>query len=267
MTLATRPHFVLNILLRRLPLNVTVVPEIKRFLPPGRTIDTSQVELSNGTVITGINTIIFATGFRYTFPFLPQYHNSSVKNDHDVENEHPRPIVTDGTHLRALYLDIFYIEEPTLGFVDMNIGMQSFTYGEYIGVALTKVWAGTAHIPNTRELWRRQEQRVNGLGGYGKHFQFLGTVKTQQNIRYFLGWLNAAAVKYGGRQIDGINPENEQISATWSKARFGNDIFLGAPANLTSTGCGSTGGVDVEHRLGGQVVTGSDLVDWYNDAW
>lgn len=57
----------------------------------------------------------FATGYRYS---LPQFHNSSnaVKDTVDLQ-----PIVTDGTHLRNLYLDILSIEEPTLGFAGSEL--------------------------------------------------------------------------------------------------------------------------------------------------
>lgn len=68
--------------------------------------------------MTGFDAVIFATGFRYSFPFLPQYHNPSVGPKEQGPKNLPQPIVTDGTHLRNLYLDIFYIEEPTIGFVN-----------------------------------------------------------------------------------------------------------------------------------------------------
>ncbi|GLB43675.1 putative pyridine nucleotide-disulphide oxidoreductase [Lyophyllum shimeji] len=262
---STKPHFLLELFLRRLPSNVTIIPEIKRFLPPTSRIDTSRVELANGTILSGIDSIIFATGFRYTFPFLPQYHDSSITRDDDEGIPHPRPIVTDGTHLRSLYLDIFYIEEPTIAFVDMNIGMQSFTYAEYIGVALTKVWANKARIPATPELWRRQRAHVKELGGYGRHFQFLGSERTDRNIRYFLGWLNEAAAKYGGRQIDGINPGNAEIAALWNKARFGSDILLGTPVNLTFAVAGDVRiNEAVMENLG---ISTAELIDVYNDNW
>ncbi|RDB31080.1 Flavin-containing monooxygenase ustF2 [Hypsizygus marmoreus] len=264
----TKAHFRLDFFLRRLPANVTVVPEIKRFHPPGSSIDVSRVELANGTIITGIDSVLFATGYRYTFPFLPQYHNSSVKFQENRAGNSPQPIVTDGTHLRSLYLDIFYIEEPTIGFVDMNVGMQSFTYAEYIGVALTKVWAGKAKIPSTPELWRIQEKHVEELGGYGSYFQFLGTERTEKYIRFFLGWLNEAAVKHGGRQIDGLHPGNVQIGSLWSRARFGSDIYQGVPnENQTTltvrevTGDGQIGGLRAE--LTDEIL--NDLA--YDDYW
>ncbi|KAG5639995.1 hypothetical protein DXG03_001891, partial [Asterophora parasitica] len=263
----SRPHLVRDLVFRRLPANATIVPEIKRFLPPGRTINTSRVELSNGTTITGIDEILFATGFRYTFPFLRQYINSSVTTDRDADSAHPRPIITDGTHLRSLYLDILYIEEPTIGFVNMNIGgLQSFTYAEYVAVALSKVWAGLAHLPNSEELWRRQAERVEALKGYGRHFQYVGGDKSKKQIRFLVGWLNGAAAKYGGRQIDGLHPDSDQINDFWNKARFGRDIYRGDVPGVPPSNFTSKGGEDWD-RFGARVVTERDAVDWYNDAW
>jgi hypothetical protein len=68
--------------------------------------------------LTGVDHIIFSTGFRYTFPFLPQYHNASIAADEDGPAGLPQPLVTDGTHFRSLYRDFIYIEEPTLGFMN-----------------------------------------------------------------------------------------------------------------------------------------------------
>ena len=50
MGLATVPRFKLDILLRTLPPTVSVIPEIKRFLPPASNMGASGIELVNGTV-------------------------------------------------------------------------------------------------------------------------------------------------------------------------------------------------------------------------
>ena len=47
---ATVPHSNLGVIRNRLPSNVTLVPEIKRFLPVGSQFNEGQVELVNGTV-------------------------------------------------------------------------------------------------------------------------------------------------------------------------------------------------------------------------
>ncbi|KAJ7449225.1 hypothetical protein FB451DRAFT_1287859 [Mycena latifolia] len=194
--------------LQRLPANVSIVPEIRRFHPSN-----SSVELANGTFLLDVTRVIFATGFRYSFPFLPQFHNSSSST--------VQPIVTDGTHLRSLHHDFLYIEEPTIGFLNMNWGMQSFTYAEYLSLALAKVWSRKAVLPGTAELWRTYDERVKDQGGYGRHLQFLGGERTAASIRFFVGWLNDAAVKFGGKQIDGQSPNLPQISAVWFQAQFG----------------------------------------------
>jgi hypothetical protein len=56
--------------------------------------------------------------------------------------------------------------------------MQSFTYSEYLSLALAKVWSKKAVLPGTAEMWQIYEQRVNDRGGYGRHFQFLGAERT-----------------------------------------------------------------------------------------
>jgi len=206
---------------------VTIVPEIKRFLPPASAnIADGQIELSNGTVISGIDDIIFATGYRYTYPFLPQFHNSKLGyNDHVPRDDKSiHPIVTDGTHLRSLYLDAFYILDPTLAFIngrcwlnrfgdwlmilrEANTGIQSFTYAEFVSLAIAKVWSRTADLPSCSEMWKLYDKSYEIRGGYSKNFQFLGAQKMAEHLRFFQGWLNAAAVRYGGKMIDGLSKE------------------------------------------------------------
>ncbi|KAL6301889.1 FAD/NAD(P)-binding domain-containing protein [Sparassis latifolia] len=219
-------HIPVSALLGRIPSNTTIVPEIKRFLPPtGSDFSAVQIELVNGTILTGIDRVIFATGFRYSFPFLPQYHNSSIGLNDTVPTGELQPIVTDGTHIRSLHLDIFYIDDPTLCFIDMNVGMQSFTYSEYLSVAFSKVWTKKAFLPSRREMWRMHEERVKDRGGYGRYFQFLGAARTDENIRYFMAWLNTAAAKYGGRKVDSLPRGTSDIGQYWIKARYGDLNF------------------------------------------
>jgi hypothetical protein len=45
--------------IRRLPHNVTIVSEIKRFLPPTSLIATSGIELTNGTVSLPVRSTLY----------------------------------------------------------------------------------------------------------------------------------------------------------------------------------------------------------------
>ena len=89
-------------------------------------------------------------------------------------------------------MDTFYIDDPTLAFINgvywvlilvsktlkivhlVNAGRYLFTYPEYLSIAIAKVWAGKADLPCTAELWRRYDKDVKDRGGYSKHFQLLG---------------------------------------------------------------------------------------------
>ncbi|KAF7304328.1 Dimethylaniline monooxygenase [Mycena chlorophos] len=217
------PESISRAQLSRLPANITIVPEIRAFHAHN-----ASIELLNGTVLLGVTRVIFGTGFHYSFPFLPQFHASGAVN--------ANPIVTDGTHLRALHEDFIYIEEPTIGFLSMNWGMQSFTYAEYLSLALVKVWSRTAILPHTEELWRIYDQRIHARGGYGRHLQFLGAERTTARIRGFVAWLNGAAVRFGGKQIEGEPVANKEIMAVWSSARYGVRDFLSDGNNTYDSG-------------------------------
>ncbi|KAJ2915831.1 hypothetical protein MD484_g4602, partial [Candolleomyces efflorescens] len=216
--------------LRRLPPNITLIGEISRFKldpTPGSRIETSEIQLVNGTVISGINHIILGTGYRYTYPFLPQYINATLGTNGTLPRDTregegvTQPLVTDGTHVRSLYLDAFYIPDPTLLFINANFGMQSFTYAEFVSLAAAKVWGGKADLPGTRALWAWYDKAVVDRLGYGRQFQFYGAERTQAALRFFVGWLNDAATKYGGRQIDNLPADNLEISKIWVNARWG----------------------------------------------
>ena len=55
----------------------------------------------------------------------------------------------------------------------VNSGPYSFTYPEYLSLAIAKVWAGKADLPCTAELWRRYDKVVKDRDGYSKKFQSL----------------------------------------------------------------------------------------------
>ncbi|KXN92684.1 Thiol-specific monooxygenase [Leucoagaricus sp. SymC.cos] len=189
---------------RTIPQNVSIVAEIKSFHSPGSTIQETAIELVDGTILTGIDYVLFSTGFLQTYPFLPEYINPSLGRTGEAPEDAPiKPIITDGTHVRSLHLDTFYIDNPTLTFVNANLGISSFTYGYFQAFAISMVWSGKAQLPKREEMWRLYRERVKEIG-YGKQFSIIGGRRSQKMVRYFRGWLNAAAAKSGGRQINGL---------------------------------------------------------------
>ncbi|KAF9067741.1 hypothetical protein BDP27DRAFT_1225424 [Rhodocollybia butyracea] len=200
-----------KILFSRVPKNVSIVPEIKLFhqLPQLAELNDSgihrgAVELLNGTLLEGIDKIVLATGFRFSLPFLPQYQNSSLRPNETVPigSGRPQPLITDGSHLRSLHMDLFYIEEPTLGFINFNEGIETFTLSEFSAAAIGKVWAGEAKLPPKQRMWDMHWQRLRDAGGsYTRKFMLLGNEKQTELIRNIIGWINRDACEYGGRQV------------------------------------------------------------------
>jgi len=210
----------------RIPNNTTIVGEIVRFHPLAHQssldggLQEGKIELSNGSVITGIDHIIFATGFHYTFPFLPQYHKDTTSSE-----EQQNLIVTDGTHLRSLYLDLFYIADPTLGFICMPLGTQAFILSRYQAATLAKVWGGKAKLPSQKRMWELYAQRLAEKEGYSKWFQYWGWGVMTERLRFLVAWLNDGAVRYGGTLIDLPPERNNDIALVWILSRAGLNAF------------------------------------------
>ncbi|KAN0086218.1 hypothetical protein V8E55_007352 [Tylopilus felleus] len=222
-----RAHYRLENYMRRIPKNTTLVGEIKQFLPipEGSTIQSGRVELMNGTILTGIDSVIFATGFQYSFPFLPQYYDGATYEPHEGSAKTVSAFLPmDGSHVRDLYLDMFYIQDPTLALVGMTTGTQLFVLSEYASFALAKVWTNTAKLPSRQAMREWYDKTVEERGGYGKHVMFLGPERSSAILAYMIGWLNGAAVKYGGRQVDVLPKYAKEVNRYWQIAHYGGPL-------------------------------------------
>lgn len=65
-------------ILKRFPSNATYITELKAFSNMTKgddRIQDAQILLGNGSFVSGFDHIIFATGFRKSFPFLGHFHN------------------------------------------------------------------------------------------------------------------------------------------------------------------------------------------------
>ncbi len=79
--------------------HVAIKPPIARFHQDGR------IDFCDGSSVERVDIVLFATGYDYSFPFLPEV-NGRIKN----------------RRIQGLYQHVFDIEDQTLAF----IGMVSF---------------------------------------------------------------------------------------------------------------------------------------------
>ncbi|KAF8556436.1 FAD/NAD(P)-binding domain-containing protein [Imleria badia] len=257
-------HFSPESNLRRIPKNTTLVGEIDRFLsiPEGSPIQSGLVELKNGTILTGIDSVILATGFRYSFPFLPQYYDGATYEPHAGSATTVSPFLPlDGSYIRDLYLDQFYIQDPTLAFLGFPLGTPSFIYPEYTALALAKVWTHKAKLPGTQTMRALYGKTVEERGGFGKYVLFWGPERSLAIFAYMIGWLNEAAAKYGGKQVDGLPKYFNDVFHYWEIA------YLGGPVQVVGPKDDDTMSASLGLVLRNDADQGRNDVLFYDDNW
>ncbi|EEA21409.1 monooxygenase [Talaromyces marneffei ATCC 18224] len=107
--------------------NLRMMPTIEEFL-----IGKRAVRFSNGHIETGIDSVIFCTGYHYSFPFLGPLRQS---------------LNPDGSHVRHLYQHLFYIDNPTLAFVALPKRVVPFPISEAQSAYIARVWANRVQLP------------------------------------------------------------------------------------------------------------------------
>lgn len=116
--------------------NLRMMPTIDEFL-----IDQRALRFRNGHIETDIDSVIFCTGYHYSFPFLGPLRKS---------------LTPDGSHVRHLYQHLFYIDDPTLAFVALPKRVVPFPISEAQSAFIARVWANRLQLP-TKAAMREWE--------------------------------------------------------------------------------------------------------------
>ncbi|EGY22423.1 hypothetical protein VD0002_g6473 [Verticillium dahliae] len=125
-----------------------LVPEITEFVP-----ETRSVRFANGEVESDIDSVVFCTGYFYSFPFLRAL---------------SPPVITDGSYARNLYEHMLYIDDPTLAFVGIPQRIVPFPIAEAQTAWVARLWAGRLAVPPTEEMRAWEAQALAEAGGGGK---------------------------------------------------------------------------------------------------
>ncbi|WWD21421.1 hypothetical protein CI109_105906 [Kwoniella shandongensis] len=183
--------------------NNVPIGEIKAFRPPqqGQVLREGEIELVDGSVITGVDAVIFCTGYQYSFPFLRQYHRDAGMQPTDLE-----PLVERGDQILNLYRDVFYIPDPTLAFLGVSVNTSAFSFFEYQSISIARVFAGKARLPTQLEQ-RAALAKVVGQKGPGKFRHFKGQEGEREYVRETVEWLNRDAEWSGAEKVEGHTKE------------------------------------------------------------
>ncbi|KAH6673544.1 FAD dependent oxidoreductase [Halenospora varia] len=169
------------------------VPEVTSFdLPSPHQAKPGNITLKDGRILADIDRLILCTGYHHTLPFLPQYHNNFL-SPHEANEA---VLVTDGTQIHNLHLDIFYIPDPTISFIGLPYYTPTFSFFEYQAIAIAAVFSGKAWLPGKEEMRRVYGEKVNKRG-VGRTFHSLRD-EDHGYVDEVVAWVNGCGEVTGG---------------------------------------------------------------------
>lgn len=183
------------------------VDEVVEFYTSGDNVP--SVRCRSGRLETGFDSVVFATGYLYNFPFWK-----------DTDAELGGSLVTDGSRTRGLYQHHFHIKHPSLVFPVINLKVIPFPLSQNQAAVTSRVWSGRLDLPEERSM-QQWEQEVVQQKGEGKHFHLKKFPEDAAQLNELYVWANKAR-KRAGLENDGVGKLgmawDEKL--VWMRSRF-----------------------------------------------
>lgn len=171
--------------------------------------NTRSVRFKSGRLEKDFDSVVFATGYFYNFPFLK-----------DVDAELGDALVTDGSRTRGLYQHLFHIRHPSLVFPVINLKVIPFPLSQNQAAITSRVWSGRLNLPEENEM-RQWEQDTIQTKGEGKYFHLKKFPEDAAQINELYLWAKEAR-KGDGLEGDGVGKLgmawDERL--VWMRSRF-----------------------------------------------
>lgn len=209
------------------------LPQIVEFLPP--TQHERSVRFADGRVETEIDSIVFCTGYFYSFPFL-----SSLDP----------PLITDGRRVRNVYEHLFYINNPTLVFPVLTQRVIPFPMSENQAAFFARVWSGRASLPTRSQMKAWEDSKVAEKGD-STAFHLLPFPQDANHLNMLYEWAAKAATR------DGLaNDGKGKLGTYWGeKERWFRSLFPEIRRRFVGKG-------EERHNIRSLVELGYDFDQW-----
>lgn len=159
--------------------------------------DDRSLTFADGSIETGVDAVVFATGYLYNFPFI-----KSPELD----------LIDDGMRVKHAYQHIFHIDHPTLTLPGLPLKVLPLPLSEAQAAVITGVWSGRLTLPSTTEMRQWERDRLEATGG-GRAFHVFDYPRDFEYQRMLALW---AAQNGGGKK----QPPTFDRRASWARERF-----------------------------------------------
>ncbi|KAG2186101.1 hypothetical protein INT43_002539 [Umbelopsis isabellina] len=181
--------------------DIIVVQAIKEFLYNG---DKGIIKCEDGTELSDVDVIVFATGYLFNLPFLSR----------DLGSQ----LITDGQIVHNLYQQLFYINNPTLAFIGIPIRVVPFPLSQVQSKVVARCWSGKAPLPSKKDMeqwYKLQPEHVRPRDGF--------VFRSQKEIKYIerLGmWAEGFRPNDNVDDWNSANPVTGKLSHSWKDRRI-----------------------------------------------
>lgn len=208
-------------------------PEIVEFLPP--TKNDRAVRFADGRVEHEIDSIVFCTGYFYSFPFL-----SSLNP----------PLITDGRRVRNVYEHLFYIDNPTLVLPVLNQRVIPFPVAENQAAVFARIWSGRLGLP-PRDQMKAWEDSLVAEKGDGTAFHLLPFPLDANYLNMLYDWAASAETR-----PDLLNDGRGKLGTWWGeRERWLRSVFPEIRRRFVEKG-------EERHSIKSLVELGYDFDRW-----
>ncbi|KAK5999894.1 hypothetical protein QM012_004982 [Aureobasidium pullulans] len=164
-------------------------------------IQDRAVLFADGTVEKDIDSVLFCTGYFYSYPFL---------------NNLDPPLVTSGTHVQNLYQHLIYRPHPTLCFPVLQQRVIPFPMAEAQSAVIARLWNNRISLPSEHDMKAWEDNLKNETSDGKRDFHLLLFPKDANYINAMYDWSMSAP----DAETKGKRPPHWGEKQYWMREKF-----------------------------------------------
>lgn len=165
-----------------------------------------DVALTDGTVLRGIDSVVLATGYLTSYPFLGHLHSDVVRAQEAGED---LIVTAEGAMTHNLYRDIFYISDPSLAFLGVPFHLSLFPTVDIQSQLVARVLSGQVGVPTRAKMREEYQDNVQRKGLSHELHSYLDKAAELDYVAGLVEWANRGARERGLAEIKGHSDELE----------------------------------------------------------